>query len=84
MTGFNAEKRRSAQPLKLLEKDRAHEVRAAGGYGEVQGAEGSDADTVDIPQFVDIEVEARVEIFAFMLAQGYKPADSRNASGRFV
>ena len=31
-----------------------------------------------------MEVEAKVEILAFMRARGYKPADGRAASGRFV
>ena len=44
----------------------------------------NDSDVVDIPKFADMEIDARVEIFAFMRAQGYKPADNRASSGRFV
>ena len=38
-------------------------------------AEDSEAEIVEIPLFNDMEVEAKVEILAFMRAQGKKPAD---------
>ena len=84
MSGLNAERRQRSAPLKLLEAERARKAHDADDSGEVQGAEGSEADSVEIPRLGDMEVEAKVEILAFMQAQGYKPADSRGASGRFV
>ena len=84
MIGLKADRRRAAQPLKLFEEERAREVPEVDEYGDSQGADEPESESVGIKGFVDMEVEAKVEILAFMRAQGDKPADSRGASGRFV
>ena len=50
-------------------------------YSDSQGADEPESESVDIRGLVDLEVEAKVEILAFMTSQGYRPADARAASG---
>ena len=80
MIGLYADRKRAAQPLKLFEEEHAREAPEVDEYGDSQGADEPESESVDIKGFVDMEVEANVEILAFMRAQGYKPADARAAS----
>ena len=83
MLGINAERKMRAQPVRLVQEGQGdHEDEDD--QGDLQDMIDSDGDAVDIPKFADMEVDARVEILAFMRAQGYKPADNRASSGRFV
>ena len=72
MAGLNAERRRAAQPLKLFEEERVRETPKVDEYGNNQGADEPEDETVDIKGHVGMEVAAKVEILAFMRAQGYK------------
>ena len=83
MIGLNAERRMSAQPLKLVQQDDGDD-QDDDEYGDAQDAVDADGDVVEITRLGDMQVEAKVEILAFMWAQGYKPAEGRAASGRFV
>ena len=84
MIGFNADRKRAAQPLKLFREERAREVLEYEEYGDSPGADEPDDETVDVKSYADMEVAAKVEILAFTRAQGFKPADSWAAFGRFV
>ena len=83
MLGLNAERKLRAQLVRLAHEDQDGD-EDEDDQGDLQDLVDGGGDSVDIPKFGAMEIEARVEIFAFMRAQGYKPADNRASSGRFV
>ena len=84
MIGLNADRRRAAQPLKLFAEEHARETPEVDDYGDSQGADDSESESVDIKGLVDMKVQTKVEILAVMRAQGYRPADARAEAGRSV
>ena len=61
MIGLNADRKRAAQPLQLFEEERAREVPEFEEYGDSQGADEPEDETVDVKGYVDMEVAAKVE-----------------------
>ena len=82
MLGLNAERKLRSQPVRLVQDGQGDDDEDD--QGDLQDMIDNDGDAVDISKFADMETDARVEILAFMRAQGYKPADNRASSGRFV
>ena len=52
LIGLTADRKRAAQPLKLFEEERAREMPEVNEYGDSQGADEPEDETVDIMGYV--------------------------------
>ena len=74
MFGLNAERRMRSQPVRLVQDDQFGD-EDEDEQGDFQDVVDAGENSVDIPKFGAMDVEAKVEILNFMRAQGYKLAD---------